>query len=82
MCLTIMKFLPEFSKTTRMAVFLDLFPGDQIAAVILEWDFSGNEAHCIWPYNFHNSVLSLLLLIISITLLPIHTDKRAGSSMS
>lgn len=35
-CLTIMKFLPEFSKTTRMAVFLDLFPGDQIAA--LSWN--------------------------------------------
>lgn len=28
--------------------------------------------------DFHNSVLSLLLLIISRTLLPIHSDRRVG----
>lgn len=59
--------------------FFGFVPWREIA-VILEWGFSGNKAHYIWLWTFHNSVLSLLLLIISIILLPIHTDRRAGSS--
>lgn len=34
-CLTIMESLPEFFKTTRMAIFLDLFPGERLQ---LSWN--------------------------------------------